>query len=162
MNIKSIIAIGLAGCSLLGGSIYAAGSNNNESNNSKSRTIVTIPAVQSNPSKDKTNVVLPKGNVLKADSVNSVKKNQQFYVVLSENASTGYTWSYKTNNKAIQLIDQKNILPSNKKIVGAPSQKVWTFKAIQPGTYKLQFSYARSWEKNATPAKTVIYTVEVK
>ncbi len=51
---------------------------------------------------------------------------------------------------------------SNNQRVGAPSQKTWTFKANKKGTYKLRFSYARSWEKTIPALKTVAYTVEVK
>jgi predicted secreted protein len=158
MNKRNSIIAGLTSCLLLGGSLnifaYAA-DNNSKADTQKPSPIFTAAE------KGKAKLVLSQENVLKTETINKVKLNQNFYVILSENASTGYTWSYKTNNTAIQLIDQKNILQSDKKLVGAPSQKVWTFKAVQKGTYKLQFSYSRSWEKNTPPAKTVDYTIEV-
>lgn len=82
-------------------------------------------------------------------------------MILEENASTGYSWSYKTNSDTIKLIDHKVLLSGNKKLVGAPSQEVWTFKANQKGTFKIQFLYMRPWEKNSAAAKIVEYTVEV-
>jgi Predicted secreted protein len=54
----------------------------------------------------------------------------------------------------------KTTNPGNVNIVGAPTQKVWTFQANKSGIYHINFTYARSWEKDA-PAKTVEYTVKV-
>lgn len=50
---------------------------------------------------------------------------------------------------------------NNEPICGAPYQKIWNFKATKAGTYKIEFSYARPWEKNTPPAKTEEYTIEV-
>ncbi len=94
--------------------------------------------------------------------------NQDFAIKLQENASTGYTWSYiadphihfvkSTETSSVPASVDKQNIP----IVGAPNDKTLTFKATKPGTYKMTFKYERAWEKDATSAKTVVYTVHVK
>ncbi|MCP1311601.1 protease inhibitor I42 family protein [Paenibacillus tyrfis] len=105
--------------------------------------------------------VNPVGNmpVLTAGKVNKIKEGQEFNVILDQNDSTGYEWDYKTSNESVQKIS--NYIKTGKNIVGSPSQKVWTFKANQKGTYKLHFFYAQLWEKNASALKSVEYTIEV-
>jgi inhibitor of cysteine peptidase len=88
--------------------------------------------------------------------VNTINKGSQFAVVLEENASTGYSWEYTADKKAITLNKEESIVDK----VGAPTQKMWTFEANKSGTYKIEFTYARPWEK-ATAGKTVEYTVKV-
>lgn len=88
--------------------------------------------------------------------VNTICKKQQFCITLEENASTGYSWSYKTRAKAIKLTKDETF--SNE---GEPTQTVWTFTANKSGTYKIVFTYARSWEKDSSDTKEVEYTVKV-
>ncbi|WPP39682.1 protease inhibitor I42 family protein [Paenibacillus hunanensis] len=98
----------------------------------------------------------------------TVNANQDFTIKLQENASTGYTWSYKadphihfvksTETSSVPASVDKQNIP----IVGAPNDKTLTFKATKPGTYQLTFKYERAWEKDATSAETVVYTVHVK
>ncbi|GFZ82624.1 hypothetical protein GCM10008018_30560 [Paenibacillus marchantiophytorum] len=95
------------------------------------------------------------------DKVNMPEEGQEFSIILVENATTGYTWDYKVNRDALQLIDTK-ILKPGKGMLRAPSQEKWTFKAKQKGIYKLQFSYVRLWENDNPAIKTIEYSVEVK
>ena len=94
--------------------------------------------------------------VLSEDKVNTLKKNQQFSISLEQNASTGYSWSYTTNKKALPLASEEVQQPD-----GAPYDKAWTFRADKAGTYKIIFTNSRAWEKEDKDAKTVTYTVKV-
>lgn len=101
-------------------------------------------------------------SILKLDDkkINILKQGKEFTVVLDENPSTGYVWTYNTtDNEAIRLINEKNIL-NKEKVVGTPSQKVWTFKLCKSGIFELEFYYLRPWEKNITAIKTVHYIIE--
>jgi predicted secreted protein len=155
MNFKKIIALGLTGMILLSTTAFA---------DDKVGTTSQVPGATTKPAvniTEKSNTVAV--NPLKVGKINTIKVGQKFSVVLEENASTGYTWSYITNDKAIKLVSAVNKNISNdKNIVGAPTNKIWTFKALKKGTYKIKFSYARSWEKKTPAAKTAEYTVKIK
>ncbi|OBR90148.1 chagasin family peptidase inhibitor I42 [Clostridium ragsdalei P11] len=45
---------------------------------------------------------------LKPGAINKVTKGQKFNISLEENILTGYSWSYNTDSKAINLIEQDN------------------------------------------------------
>lgn len=103
--------------------------------------------------KDASTIGIP---ALDEDKLNIVNKGQKFSVVLEENASTGYSWSYTANKKVIKLKSKKT---SN--LIGAPVEKIWTFQANKSGNYKIKFTYSRPWEKDTAPAKTAEYSVNV-
>jgi len=88
--------------------------------------------------------------------VNTICKNQKFFITLEENASTGYSWNYKKSAKTIKLTNEETL--NN---VGEPTQKMWTFEAKKSGTYKIVFTYARPWEKKNSDSKVVEYTIKV-
>lgn len=119
---------------------------------------VNIDNKHNNPTK----IITPISDVVpnKMNTVNIVNQGQKFAVVLEQNPSTGYTWSFTTDCKNIELVNEKNIITKNH-LAGAPSYKVWTFVANKKGTCKLKFSYARPWEKNISPIKKVEYSIEV-
>ncbi len=92
---------------------------------------------------------------------------QTFTIKLQQNTTTGYSWSYKADPQ-LKFIKEAEVSPipasTNEKdapIVAAPNDKVWTFKATKPGTYKVTFQYTRAWEKDAKPIETVVYTIKV-
>ncbi|MEJ8305206.1 protease inhibitor I42 family protein [Saccharibacillus sacchari] len=87
---------------------------------------------------------------------------KSFEISLEENPSTGYAWSYKAD-PALTLISEKSVsLNEEPTIVGAPDQKTWTFQAQKAGTYKIQFDYARPWEKDKAPVQSQTYIVHVQ
>jgi len=51
----------------------------------------------------------------------------------------------------VQPVKHERLANANKKLVGAPSYELWTFKAtdaafIVPQAFKIKFVYARPWE----------------
>lgn len=74
-------------------------------------------------------------------------------VLLSGSAYTDVTFA-KDNGATFVSTDTEPI-------VGAPVQKIWTFEASKSGTYKIVFTYARSWEKDTPVSKTVEYKIKV-
>lgn len=121
-----------------------------EKKSADTKTVVYKIKVVNKKAKNSDAVGLVEGKV------NTIYKNQKFFITLEENASTGYSWSYKASAKTIKLIKEDTI-----DLVGAPTQALWTFEAKKSGTYKLVFTYARSWEKNSSDANVVEYTVKV-
>lgn len=104
--------------------------------------------------------------VLKTDVQNSVTVGQQFNVVLEDNPSTGYEWTYKIDSDNVKLVKQfvskDGSGTAENPIVGAPSEVTWTFTAASAGTYTITFTQARSWETGVAPAQTMKYVVVVK
>lgn len=87
--------------------------------------------------------------------------NNTFKVSLEENGSTGYQWEYTiSDNAAANLlsVDSYCFTPN---LIGTPVQKVWTFKALKPGKYTIQFTYRRPWETDVQPLKTLKYDIYV-
>lgn len=88
---------------------------------------------------------------------------KQVTVVLTENPSTGYAWTYKIANDGIMSItDDKFIEPSYTgeiAPVGAAGTREITFEADRTGTTKVVFTYERSWEKVPAEVVTVTFTV---
>ncbi len=91
-----------------------------------------------------------------------ITKGQEFTIRFVSNASTGYSWkvgeSYDKNIINLVGNEYKN---SNSEMVGAPGEELWTFKGINKGKTKLNFSYARSW-KSSNPLNVKIFNITVK
>jgi predicted secreted protein len=87
---------------------------------------------------------------------------ENFTISLSSNQSTGYSWSVGmvADNSQVVVTGMDYDLPETPK-TGQGGYEVWHLKAVPPGTAKLMFYYARSWEKEA-PEKTVTYNVTIK
>ena len=76
-------------------------------------------------------------------------------VKLEENATTGYSWFYFIDDESILGFSTETTTATNPdpKIVGAPMNHIWKFKALQPGTTTLKFAYVRDWEAKAIELK---------
>lgn len=94
-------------------------------------------------------------------------------IVLEENPSTGYRWTYKIANDGILgSAGDKYVAPVFSDAVGAtgtPGTHIFTFDANKPGKTKLIFEYERSWEDapiekitvNVTVAEDMTVTAEI-
>ncbi len=87
---------------------------------------------------------------------------ENFTISLESNQSTGYSWSVGmvSDNAQVVVAGMDYDLPESSK-TGQGGAEVWHLKAVAPGSVKLMFYYARSWEKDA-PAKTVTFNVTIK
>lgn len=151
----------IAACCLTGslsaGSLLATGAAFAETPGVPAAT--SVVSVQSGGNNNNAQSLL----VLKEKQVNTVRKSEPFRVQLEENATTGYSWTYKISSASVKRISEKSEpIAAQADLVGAPVQKTWTFRADRPGTYTLTFVYARSWEANDSSAQTMTYTVKVK
>jgi predicted secreted protein len=90
----------------------------------------------------------------------SVKTNEQFYITLSSNPSTGYAWqvSSVSNPDMVRFVDSQYIRPESE-LVGAPGKQVLTFNALQEGSATIQLEYVRPFERGVPPVS--IYVAEV-
>lgn len=88
----------------------------------------------------------------------------EFRIDLSEQtASTGFKWLLDSGyDHKVCVFQGVYFITAEGAAVGAASTEVWKFKALGAGTTKLVFNYIQPWEKDAAPARTVTFTVNVK
>jgi predicted secreted protein len=100
--------------------------------------------------------------VLSADTTTTVMAGSEFCVVLEENASTGYKWTYTAAPADLATETGKESFgPPAQPMVGAPVLTVWKFKASAEGQLTLTYLYYRPWERPETAIKRMVYTVKV-
>lgn len=80
---------------------------------------------------------------------------------LPENPSTGYSWRLDAAASSgldhVALVDGGHRRGQN--MPGAPGLRLWTIRALSPGTATLRFVYQRPWEPG--PVETRSVDVEV-
>ena len=90
-----------------------------------------------------------------------VKTGDDFFIALPSNATTGYAWKAKIADGNV-LSSEGNVYQNpSSSAAGAGGQQLFVFHANASGTTSIAFAYARPWEKNVAPAKSVSYTVTV-
>ncbi len=93
---------------------------------------------------------------------NTVKAGSKFIVALKENATTGYSWTYKiSDKKGIALYSEQGLDPvKDTGLVGAGIDKVWEFDALKAGKYTITYQYKRPFETKAI--ETLTYAVVIQ
>lgn len=102
---------------------------------------------------------------ISAPVVNSVETNiysiehdgsDTFSIVVSENASTGYMWTYTIENEELVAFDHEMMTTSDEGLVGAPSEKKMTFKVLDKGVSTIKFEQKRSFEDGVIAGFTIL------
>jgi predicted secreted protein len=88
----------------------------------------------------------------------TVKKGQEFTIILESNPTTGYQWIPTFNTSMINLVSH-NFQPSTIKLMGSPGTDIFKFKATNQGTESLKMIYKRSWEKDFVKEKVFVIKV---
>lgn len=93
---------------------------------------------------------------------NTVKAGSKFIIALKENATTGYSWTYKiSDKKGIALYSEQGLDPvKDTGLVGSGIDKVWEFDALKAGKYTITYQYKRPFETKAI--ETLTYAVVVQ
>ncbi|WP_241675023.1 protease inhibitor I42 family protein [Paenibacillus luteus] len=93
----------------------------------------------------------------------NIETGKSFEITLNENTSTGYSWSYVTDEKGLSLESEyiKKSKTENEALVGRAHEKVFMFKAMNSGTYILTFNYSQPWDQGQKAAETKVYTVKI-
>ena len=80
---------------------------------------------------------------------------------LSENASTGYRWSVAGVDRTHVSVDGPHAERTSEAIGGAATS-VWTVRATQPGTTRVELQKSRSWEQSAIERFAADITVSAR
>ncbi len=100
--------------------------------------------------------------VLSPDTPATIMVGGEFAVVLEENPSTGYRWTYTIEPAGLATESaRESFNGAAQPMVGAPVDTVWKFKAEAEGEVVLTYLYYRPWEKPETAVKRMTYTVKI-
>jgi len=92
----------------------------------------------------------------------NVTLGEQFSLFLESNRTTGYLWelSNPVDNTIIRFAGTE-YRPPKTGLVGAGGSEEWRFEALGKGKTQISLKYVRPWEKEAPPAKTATFTINV-
>ena len=93
----------------------------------------------------------------------NLKTGDTLAVRLASNPSTGYSWDV-SKGKADVLLERNKVFERGAadSPLGTGGTDVWMFEAVKEGKQKVTFTYRRPWEKGASAAKTVWYSIVVQ
>jgi inhibitor of cysteine peptidase len=90
----------------------------------------------------------------------SAKINEQFYITLGSNPTTGYEWQIgSVSNPDIVEFVSSEYIPPESQLPGAGGKQVLTFNALQEGNATVMLQYVRPWETGVPPVS--LYVAEV-
>ncbi|MFH1079856.1 MAG: protease inhibitor I42 family protein [Pseudomonadota bacterium] len=90
----------------------------------------------------------------------AVREGQAFALTLRSNPTTGYIWQLAAPLNENILRFAGNEYRSDKTgRMGAGGREIWTFKTVGSGETCISLKYARPWEKETAPAKTVQFRI---
>jgi inhibitor of cysteine peptidase len=91
-------------------------------------------------------------------------RGQTMAVVLEANVPTGYRWEVTPGfaPTLAQVGTADYTARATPPVVGAPGDMTFRFRAENPGTTSLTFTYRRPFEPDVAPAKSVRYDVTVR
>lgn len=78
-------------------------------------------------------------------------------VALPERATTGFLWQAEVDESVLRADKDERLVPQEPR--GAPGTRVFTFRAVAPGTVALRFVKKRAWESE--PKEELRIEIEV-
>ncbi len=92
----------------------------------------------------------------------SVKANQQFYITLDSNPTTGYEWQVAliSDPDVVGFVSSQYIPPESE-LLGAGGKQILTFNALQEGNATINLEYIRPFEIGVPPVSIYVAEVEV-
>jgi predicted secreted protein len=91
-----------------------------------------------------------------------LQAGQDFFIALRSNKTTGFAWTANVGDGKIAAYQGNVYQDSSTGHMGAGGQQIFIFHANRSGTTTIAFAYARSFEPNNPPAKTLTFTITVQ
>jgi inhibitor of cysteine peptidase len=93
----------------------------------------------------------------------TVQAGEDFFIALSSNTSTGYSWGQTLPGGDLIVAYEGNVRqPAPQPVPGAPGQQIFIYHANRTGTATIVLTYTQPFAPDAPPAKTLTYTVTVQ
>lgn len=91
-----------------------------------------------------------------------VRPGEEFSIVLVSNPTTGFLWemALPAKQRTVKFLGSEYIAPQEK-MMGAPGEEIYKFKAMTQGETKADFVYKRPWETVTAPTRK-IFTILVQ
>jgi len=99
------------------------------------------------------------------DRLIEITRGQTVVIRLSGNRTTGYAWTLAGVRPAgLTPLGEPSYEPASgpSNAVGTGGVETWSFLASASGRQDLRFEYRRPWERDAAPARTLMYTIAVR
>jgi inhibitor of cysteine peptidase len=91
----------------------------------------------------------------------TVKAGEEFFIALSSNPGTGYSWKQTLIDDKVVAYEGNVRQPAPQAMPGAPGQQIFVYHANRSGTATITLTYSQPWEQNAPPSKTLTFNVTV-
>jgi inhibitor of cysteine peptidase len=92
-----------------------------------------------------------------------VAAGKPFAIRFPSSPGTGYSWGLaaEPDKKLLEFIAEKMEEPGSGRL-GGREFVVWTFRALAAGATEIAMNYSRPWEKEAAPARTHVFKVNIQ
>lgn len=92
----------------------------------------------------------------------TIAPNRVFTIDLQSNPTTGYAWLLSVEPEGVVSIKSKKFIADASGRVGVGGTMSWKLSSKKVGTTTLKFSYSRSWETDAKPAREIVFNLKVR
>lgn len=98
----------------------------------------------------------PLPEVINATLFTVEQNGDEFTLIFSENASTGYIWQYKINKpEHVSYVSDEYVV--NSELLGAPGERKFTFKVNDLGVSTISFKKARAVDEVSDSVDVLVY-----
>lgn len=90
----------------------------------------------------------------------AAERKMDAVITLYSNPSTGYSWSYTTNNDGMISEISHSYSSSNPELLGSDGGEEWHFQGLKEGNVSITFTYSRHWDGSDAKTKTFTYYID--
>ncbi len=88
--------------------------------------------------------------------------HQEFKIRLAANPTTGFSWQVSGEDTQLVELLRSELVPIENRLMGAPSEQVFSFRPRHKGSAPLRLHYRRPWEKGVAPAESFSVTLVIR
>ncbi|MGA8533385.1 MAG: protease inhibitor I42 family protein [Candidatus Tumulicola sp.] len=92
----------------------------------------------------------------------AVDAGEDFFIALPSNPTTGYTWTQSIADGKILAYEGNVYQPPSNGLMGAGGQQIFIYHANRSGSTAISLGYARPFEPNVPPGKSLTFNVSVR
>ena len=102
----------------------------------------------------------PQGQFTDPEKQIATSPGQEFKITLGSNRTTGFMWELAAplDESVVKLSGSEYKAPQSR-LEGAGGAEVWTFRAVGRGQTTITIKYARPWEKDKPPVRTIVFRI---